>query len=98
MRTRLNSYEDLSIKLFSKRFAAFVELNIAIFCLGILVAYIIAAADIIHPLAVRYLSVLGEVVTNRNWLILILVGLIMLPLSFNEMVSSLRYASLIGVK
>jgi amino acid permease len=97
MRTRLNSYEDLSIKLFSKRFAAFVELNIAIFCLGILVAYIIAAADIIHPLAVRYFSVLGDVVTNRNWLILILVGLIMLPLSFNEMVSSLRYASLIGV-
>lgn len=95
-RTHLKSYEDLAVYCFSKRFALFVEVNIVLFCLGVLVAYIVAAADIVHPIIIL---AFGNhfFLAKRSILILIFVTFVMLPLSFYEKVNSLRFASMIGV-
>lgn len=70
-----------------------VELSLLIFCLGTCIAYIIAVGDILEQGVLKALNV----PLSREFVMVMFWGLVMVPLSLNERINSLRYASLLGV-
>ena len=94
----LETYEELSHWLFSKRIEHVVEAQIIIFCYGSSIAYIIAVGDILDP--IRKLHGMPSVLQDhygRQLVMLVFFTFMMLPLSLLKNVNALRFSSLLGV-
>jgi len=94
-KTRLASYEDLATQAFSSKGAIFVEVNIILFCFGTCVAYIVTLSDIICPVLELFLP--HSFFTSRAFVVIALTIFVLFPISLIEKMSSLAFASFLGV-
>lgn len=83
-RAQLNSYEDLALHCFGPLWAKMFEVTIAVFCFGICVAYVVAAASVLQPGLEAWLGP-DLFLTNRHTVIFGTVICFMLPLCRNTL-------------
>ena len=99
-KTLLSSYEDLSAFLFSKRLTTFVEINIVLFCFGVMVAYFVTLMDVgIDVMEELYPEKIGQgyIYMERWFTVSILAVIFIFPLSLKRTMSAFRYSSFICV-
>lgn len=97
--TGLMSFEEMSrVLLGSRRWEYFTEFVMVTFCWGITVVYIVAIGQVIQPLQQIEGMPLAFQGTNGNRLLTSMFwGVFMLPLSLAKEISTLRFASAVGI-
>jgi len=93
--TKCKTYEDMTVFVYGRWMGLLAEFSILTFCIGTAIAYIVAIGDILQIV----LSVFDHLPAfcTREFMMFLFWSTVMFPLSLNERVNSIRFASLFGV-
>lgn len=97
-----NTFEEISKKAFGSGFALFMEVNIVLFCFGTAMGYMMTVGDISSQVIDRIFGnehhhLYTKILLNPNFVLTFITVVLLFPLSMNDKINDLRFASLMGV-